>query len=72
MTGPTHSVSHPDSDEHKGAIEDDLPHPSGERAEPHGSLSGQLGHRNSDEISEGQDTDFPEPGGTPEHTGQHE
>lgn len=71
MTSPSNPVSHPDSDEHKGAVEDDSPHLSGERAEPHGSLSGQLGHRNADEMSDGQDSDFPEPGSTPEHSGQH-
>lgn len=63
--------NHPDSDEHKGAVEDDLPHPHGERPEPHGSLSGQIGHRDKDPLVEGEDTDYPEPGFSPEHSGQH-
>ncbi len=63
--------NHPDSDEHKGAVEDDLPHLRGERPEPHGSLSGQIGHRESNPLEEGEDTDYPEPGSSPEHSGQH-
>jgi hypothetical protein len=63
--------NHPDSDKHKGAVEDDLPHPRGERPELHGSLSGQIGHRKKDPLEEGADTDYPEPGSNPEHSGQH-
>lgn len=63
--------NHPDSDEHKGAVEDDSPHIHGERPEPHGSLSGQIGHRDNDPLEEGEDTDYPEPGSSPEHSGQH-
>ena len=71
MTKPGQPEHHPDGDEHKGAVEDDSPHLRGDKAEPHGSLSGQLGHRNADEITDGNDSDFPEPGATPEHSGQH-
>lgn len=63
---------HLDGDEHKGAVEDDSPHIAGERPTPHGSLSGQLGHRNRDEMTNGNDTDYPEPGSNPEHSGQHD
>jgi hypothetical protein len=75
MTRPASPVPHPDSDEHKGAVEDDSPHISGEHATPHGSLSGQLSHRNADEMEEiidGNDSDYPEPGSNPEHSGQHQ
>lgn len=71
MTKPANPVPHPDADTHKGAVEDDSPHPHGEHATPHGSMSGQLGHRNADEMIDGNDSDYPEPGPTPEHSGQH-
>ena len=64
-------VLHPDGDEHKGAVEDDSPHLRGENPTPHGSLSGQLGHRNADDMTDGSDSDYPEPGSNPEHTGEH-
>ena len=32
-------------------------------------LAGQLGHRDQDPRIKGYDTDFPEPGGSPEHSG---
>ena len=67
----TGAVPHPDEDEHKGAVEDDSPHISGEHAESHGSLTGQLGHRGVNEMGDGSDSDYPEPGSNPEHTGQH-
>lgn len=35
------------------------------------TLSGQLPHRGVNEVTHGADTDFPEPGESPEHTGQH-
>lgn len=35
-------------------------------------LQGQLGHRDQDPSVKGTDTDFPEPGENPEHTGQRE
>jgi hypothetical protein len=54
-----------DNDIHKGAIEDDAP-----QEEHNTSMRGQLGHRNKDEIIDGNDTDYPEPGESPEHTGQ--
>lgn len=54
---PTH-----DSDASKGAIEGDE------------NLSGQLPHRESskviDDLIGGSDTDFPEPGSSPEHSGE--
>jgi hypothetical protein len=32
-------------------------------------LAGQLGHRDQDPLLKGYDTDFPEPGENPEHSG---
>jgi hypothetical protein len=66
---------HPDSDLRKGAEEDDTVHKQGERATEHGSLCGQIGHRSLDTqpggMGDGEDSDFPEPGDSPEHSGQH-
>jgi hypothetical protein len=56
-----------DNDIHKGAIEDDKP-----QDEHNTSLRGQLGHRNQDPMIKGNDTDFPEPGENPEHSGERE
>ncbi len=71
MTNTPHPPFHPDGDEHKGAVEDDSPHLRGDAPEPHGSMTGQLGHRNADEMTDGSDSDYPEPGSSPEHSGQH-
>lgn len=54
-----------DNDLNKGAIEADKP-----EARSQSSLEGQLPHRPEDQRIKGQDTDFPEPGGNPEHSGQ--
>ncbi|MHB8302991.1 MAG: hypothetical protein ACYDC6_09165 [Acidobacteriaceae bacterium] len=72
MSLSSKSVPHPDGDEHKGAVEDDSPRPQGELSNQNSSLSGQLGHRSRDEMTNGNDTDFPELGSSPEHTGQHD
>lgn len=66
---PTHR--HPDNDEHKGTVEDDSPHLRDDPPAAHPSYRGQLGHRNPDEMIDGNDSDFPEPGSSPEHSGQH-
>lgn len=50
---------HPDQDVAKGASED-VPV----------SFSGQLPHRVQDEDIKASDSDFPEPGASPEHSGQ--
>ncbi len=58
---------HPDSDEHKGAVEQETPQASpGEH-----NLQGQLGHRNYDPMIKDNDTDFPGPEAHEEHTGEH-
>lgn len=54
-----------DNDIHKGAVEDDRP------AQEHNtSLGGQLPHRTQDDMIKSSDTDYPEPGGNPEHSGE--
>ncbi len=35
-------------------------------------MQGQLGHRDQDPILKNADTDFPEPGENPEHTGNEQ
>jgi len=59
------SISKNDPDRGKGATEPD-PHDHDGNA----GLSGQLGHRDQDTRIKGADTDFPEPGGSPEHSGE--
>jgi hypothetical protein len=54
-----------DSDLKKGAVEADKP-----QQRSHSSLEGQLPHRTEDSRIQGRDTDFPEPGENPEHSGQ--
>ena len=34
------------------------------------NLQGQIGHRDQDEMLKDADTDFPEPGSSPEHSGE--
>jgi hypothetical protein len=56
-----------DPDKSKGAVEQDNP------SEPtNTSLTGQLGHRNKPPMLDTQDTDFPEPGQNPEHSGEQQ
>jgi hypothetical protein len=57
----------PDSDIHKGAVEEETTTPT-KGDEPY--LQGQLGHRDEDEMLKDADTDFPEPGSSPEHSGE--
>jgi hypothetical protein len=59
---------HPDSDEHKGAVEAETPRASIDK--PY--LHGQLGHRTSDTDIKDSDTDFPGPEPHEEHTGEKE
>ena len=52
-----------DADRGKGAMEPD------ERDQAaNNSIQGQLGHRNPPPMVDGADTDFPEPGASPEHS----
>jgi hypothetical protein len=55
----------PDADERKGAVEQDS-----RDQETNTTMRGQMQHRNRSPLSESLDSDFPEPGMSPEHTGQ--
>jgi hypothetical protein len=56
-----------DQDRFKGAVEQEDRQQAGNT-----SMSGQLGHRDQDPMLKSADTDFPEPGENPEHTGEPE
>jgi hypothetical protein len=58
---------HPDSDFKKGAVEEETSQPS---TNGNPNLDGQLGHRDQDEMLKDADSDFPEPGSSPEHSGE--
>jgi hypothetical protein len=62
-------AAHPDSDARKGAIESQSPNDKPESLRS--NLADQLPHRNTGDWLEGADSDFPEPGSNPEHSGQH-
>lgn len=53
----------------KGAVEGDVARPNAKRDAHNGSLAGQLGHRDQDEMLKDNDTDFPEPDAQAEHSG---
>jgi hypothetical protein len=63
--------AHPDGDAQKGAIESQSPNDKPKGANLHSNLADQLPHRDTNEWLEGADSDFPEPGSNPEHSGQH-
>jgi hypothetical protein len=52
-----------DADRGKGSMEPDERTQSGNN-----SMKDQLGHRNPDPMQDGADSDFPEPGPSPEHS----
>jgi hypothetical protein len=54
-----------DADLNKGAVEQDRP-----SQESNTSLHGQLPHREENPTIKAQDTDYPEPGESPEHSGE--
>jgi hypothetical protein len=56
--------AHVDQDSGKGAVE-----PDGRDAGANTSMEGQQGHR-GDTSATSTDSDFPEPGGNPEHSGE--
>jgi hypothetical protein len=51
-------------------VEDSSPEAARKTPAGQGSFSGQLGHRDQDEMIKDNDTDFPEPGAREEHSGQ--
>ncbi len=59
------SILKNDPDRSKGAIEIEEHHHDGNLG-----LSEQLGHRDQDPLLKAADTDFPEPGASPEHSGE--
>jgi len=63
----TDSKSGKDQDRGKGAVEQDEPWQRGNT-----SIRGQLGHRDQDPLLKSSDSDFPEPGENPEHSGKEE
>lgn len=56
-----------DQDSGKGAVEQDNQNEGGNMSE-----QGQLGHRDPDPLLKASDTDYPEPGENPEHSGEPE
>jgi hypothetical protein len=60
-------ISGNDPDRAKGAIEGEEHNHDGNAA-----LNDQLGHRDQDPILKDADSDSPEPGNNPEHTGSRE
>ncbi len=56
---------HRDQDRLKGALEQD-----DHEQKTNTSMRGQLGHRDQDPLIKQFDTDFPEPGENPEHSGE--
>lgn len=71
--------AHRDNDISKGASEtpqDSQPNHGNNPTRPdiHGNLADQFQHRDSDQevndLTDGGDTDFPEPGSSPEHSGE--
>jgi hypothetical protein len=54
-----------DQDRLKGALEQEEKSQDGNT-----SMQGQLGHRDQDPMLKAADTDFPEPGENPEHSGE--
>jgi hypothetical protein len=56
---------HRDQDRLKGALEQD-----DQEQKTNTSMRGQLGHRDQDPLIKQFDTDFPEPGENPEHSGE--
>jgi hypothetical protein len=59
--------SEEDQDRGKGAVEEDRPAQTGNT-----SMGGQLGHRDQDSMLKSSDSDFPEPGSSPEHSGEEQ
>jgi hypothetical protein len=58
-------TDHKDQDRAKGAVEQDENNQGGNT-----SMNGQLGHRDQDPMIKDADSDFPEPGQSPEHSGE--
>jgi len=57
-----------DNDLHKGAFEEE----DNPLQKPQARFKGQLSHRESDPLIKASDSDCPEPGPSPEHSGEPE
>jgi hypothetical protein len=53
------TTNRPDEAMSKGAVENDAPADDRQRRTQDSSMSGQLGHRDQDEMLKDNDTDFP-------------
>jgi hypothetical protein len=62
---PQHHGKSADQDRAKGAVEQDEQNEGGNT-----SMQGQLGHRDQDDMIKSSDTDYPEPDGAAEHSGE--
>jgi hypothetical protein len=58
-------ISDNDPDKAKGAVE-----PEEHDHQQNAGLASQLGHRDQDPLLKAADSDFPEPGESPEHSGE--
>jgi hypothetical protein len=67
---PDTLATRPDEGMKKGAVEDDAQRPAPGDNPTNSSMSGQLGHRDQDEMLKDADTDFPEPDAEAEHSGR--
>jgi hypothetical protein len=67
MTGSKRASQQADQDSAKGAVEQDSQNDGGNMSE-----QGQLGHRDQNSLLKSSDTDFPERGENPEHSGEPE
>lgn len=61
MTDQAIPAAHPDADRNKGVLKDAF-HQLGKASASQVSMTGQLPHCNTDELANGSDSDFPEPG----------
>jgi hypothetical protein len=61
-------TNRPDEAMCKGAVENDAPLDDRIRRTQDSSMSGQLGHRDQDEMLKDNDTDFPGPDAEAEHS----
>jgi len=71
MTESSIHRNQPDGDTNKGTVESDRRESPADDSSTE-SMAGQLGHRDPDEWIKDSDSDFPEPGTSPEHSGQHQ
>jgi hypothetical protein len=64
--------SPPDADLQKGTVEDTAPEgvhrPPSQQADSRDRFADQLSHRETDQEIKDNDSDFPEPGSSPEHS----